>query len=106
MAVSVLECKTYLAIPVEDSTDDALLGTLIQAGEDYLYNAIDNFDALYDQNERFTRQADLFIRTQYVPHMYDQREGMNAGGDHMGKVAQAMIEQMQLFTSEGSEEDA
>ena len=98
------EVKEYLRIPYAD--DDAYITRIINAGYDYLANAVENYAALYSGNTTFTNMADLWVLTQWCPPMYDQREGMFNQDTALGYGARAMLTQLQMYTiPEEDEED-
>ena len=75
--ITASDVKNYLRIDYTD--DDALITSAIQAGYDYLTDAIDDFALLYSSNTVFARKADMWVLCHYLPPMYDQREGMFTG---------------------------
>lgn len=90
--------KEYLRIVGNE--DDSFIEGIIYAGVNYLENAVDNFGEKYEENDSFARLADTWLLTQWAPTMYDQREGMTAGGESLGFVARSMITQLQLMDVE------
>lgn len=90
--------KDYLRIVGDD--DDSFIEGIICAGRTYLENAVDDFGEKYGKDTEFTRLADTWLLTQWSPTMYDQREGMTAGGEGLGYVARSMITQLQLMNVE------
>ena len=58
--VTVADVKEYLRIPCDD--EDVFIQSIIEAGYDYLQDAVDDFDKLYQSNERFARKADYFVK--------------------------------------------
>lgn len=96
------ECRDYLNIP--NGMDEQLLAQAIQCGYDYLTDAIDDFDALYTENELFKRRADAWVKFYYVPDTYDQREGAYDGTRlEMNRPARAALTQLQLYRKEGKQ---
>ena len=93
--ISTEEAKQYLRIPYND--DDQFLESIIEAGYAYLRDAVDDFDAIYAQNETFSIKADLWVKTMWLPEAYDNREGMTAGNPSMGYVSRALITQLSLY---------
>lgn len=88
--------KEYLRIVGNE--DDSFIEGIIYAGRTYLENAVDDFGTKYACDESFAKLADTWLLTQWAPTMYDQREGMTAGGEGLGYVARSMITQLQLMT--------
>ena len=101
--IQTYEVKEYLRIPYAD--DDAYITRIINAGYDYLANAVENYAALYSGNTTFANMADLWVLTQWCPPMYDQREGMFNQDTALGYGARAMLTQLQMCTIEEDEED-
>lgn len=91
--------KDYLRIVGNE--DDSFIEGIIYAGMTYLENAVDDFGKKYEKDSSFAKLADTWLLTQWSPTMYDQREGMTAGGEGLGFVARSMITQLQLMTVEG-----
>ena len=101
--VTVAEVKEYLRIPYDE--EDVFVQSIIEAGYDYLQDAVDDFDKLYQSNERFARKADYFVKLHWSPTAYDQREGMLSGEPALNYAARALLTQLQLYTySEGGEQ--
>lgn len=94
--VTVDQAKKYLHIPYDD--DDSFIQSIIDVGYDYLRDAVDDFDKLQAGNEQFARKADALVLTQFLPDLYDKREGGTSGEPALGYVARAMITQLQLYT--------
>lgn len=92
--VTKTEVKAYLHIPYND--EDTLIEGLIIAGYNYLEDAIDDFSELMDSNEKFASKVDLWVKTQWMPCMYDNREGMTSGEEKLNYVARSMLTQLQL----------
>lgn len=94
--ITASDVKNYLRIDYTD--DDALITSAIQAGYDYLTDAIDDFALLYSSNTVFARKADMWVLCHYLPPMYDQREGMFTGkAAEMDYGARALLTQLQLY---------
>lgn len=97
--ITTEELKDYLHIPYND--DDAFIQRILDTGYGYLEDAIDNYKALYKANARFRGKADLWVMTQWGPHMYDQREGMSSIADAgLNYGARAMLTQLQFYRLE------
>lgn len=94
--VSLTEVKELLRIPYDD--EDTFIQAMIDAGYMYLKNAVDYFDELYASNESFSKLADYFVKTQWCPTAYDNREGMLAGSVQLSYTARSIITQLQLYT--------
>lgn len=90
------EAKEYLRINIDD--DDNLINEIIVGGYDYLRDAIDDFDEIYEQNETFARKCDLFVKTKWIPPNYDNREGMEFGADKLSYTARSLLTQLSLYT--------
>lgn len=102
--ITASDVKNYLRIDYTD--DDALITSAIQAGYDYLTDAIDDFDLLYSSNTVFARKADMWVLCHYLPPMYDQREGMFTGkAAEMDYGARALLTQLQLYIYTGAPDD-
>lgn len=97
--VTLEEVKEYLNIVGDD--DDRILNREITAGYGYLEDAVDDFQAIYDNNEKFKNKADAWVLDFWLPDAYDNREGGWAEGSAgMDPRARAMITQLQLYRKE------
>lgn len=100
--VELAEVKEYLRIPYDD--EDTFIQAVIDAGYIYLENAVEYYHELYESNESFSKLADYFVKTQWCPTAYDNREGMLAGNVQLSYTARSIITQLQLYTyTEGGE---
>lgn len=100
--VSLTEVKELLRIPYDD--EDSFIQGIIDAGYIYLENAVEYYHELYESNESFSRLADYFVKTQWCPTAFDDREGMLAGSVQLSYTARSIIIQLQLYTyTEGGE---
>ena len=100
--VELAEVKEYLRIPYDD--EDTFIQAVIDAGYIYLENAVEYYHELYESNESFSKLADYFVKTQWCPTAYDNREGMLAGNVQLSYTACSIITQLQLYTyTEGGE---
>lgn len=100
--VALTEIKEYLRIPYDD--EDTFIQAIIDAGYIYLENAVEYYHELYESNESFSKLADYFVKTQWCPTAYDNREGMLAGNVQLSYTARSIITQLQLYTyKEGGE---
>ena len=100
--VELAEVKEYLRIPYDD--EETFIQAVIDAGYIYLENAVEYYHELYKSNESFSRLADYFVKTQWCPTAYDNREGMLAGNVQLSYTARSIITQLQLYTyTEGGE---
>ena len=94
--VELAEVKEYLRIPYDD--EDTFIQAMIDAGYIYLENAVEYYHELYESNESFSKLADYFVKTQWCPTAYDNREGMLAGSVQLSYTARSIITQLQLYT--------
>ena len=102
--IQASDVKAYLRIDYND--DDNFIADVIQTGYDYLADAIDDFSELYSGDEVFSRKADLWVKTQWCPPMYDQREGMLTDKDiKLNYAARAMLTQLQMYRVEEETDD-
>ena len=102
--IQASDVKAYLRIDYND--DDNFIADVIQTGYDYLADAIDNFSELYEADTVFSRKADLWVKTQWCPPMYDQREGMLTDRDTgLNYTARAMLTQLQMYKVEEQTND-
>ena len=100
--VSLTEVKELLRIPYDD--EDGFIQAIIDSGYIYLENAVEHFHELYGSNESFAKLADYFVKTQWCPTAFDDREGMLAGSVQLSYTARSIITQLQLYTyTEGGE---
>lgn len=100
--VELAEVKEYLRIPYDD--EDTFIQAVIDAGYIYLENAVEYYHELYESNNSFSKLADYFVKTQWCPTAYDNREGMLAGNVQLSYTARSIITQLQLYTyKEGGE---
>ena len=101
--IQASDVKAYLRIDYAD--DDNFIADIIQNGYDYLADAIDNFSELYEADTVFSRKADMWVKTQWCPPMYDQREGMFTDpGAGLNYAARAMLTQLQMYKYEQEED--
>ena len=98
--VTVEAVKDYLVIPDEDTGPDSLIAEIIQNGYDYLADAVDNFDKLYENVELFARKADSFVKFHWVPAQYDEREGMHSNHPKLNYAARSLLTQLQMYEYE------
>jgi len=97
--IQTSDVKAYLHIDYQE--DDNFIADIIQSGYDYLADAIDDYSELYAGDEVFARKADMWVKTQWCPPMYDQREGMLTDRDsNLNYVARAMLTQLQMYRVE------
>lgn len=89
------EVKHYLRIPFDDDNEE--IDQIIDAGYTYLKTAVDDFDEIYSTNQDFMKTADIWVKTQWAPTMYDQREGATANAGDLNFVARSMITQLQTY---------
>lgn len=91
--------KNYLVIPV-DMTEgvDWLLLKFCEVAKLYLSNAIDDFDVLYAEDERFRKQADEWMLF-YVAELYQNRNIYAEGTEPSYQVMALMI-QLQTYNKE------
>ncbi len=102
--IQASDVKAYLRIDYAD--DDNFIADIIQTGYDYLADAIDNFSELYETDTVFSRKADMWVKTQWCPPMYDQREGMLTDKDTgLNYTARAMLTQLQMYKVEEETND-
>ena len=102
--IQASDVKAYLRIDYND--DDNFIADVIQTGYDYLADAIDDFSDLYSGDEVFSRKADMWVKTQWCPPMYDQREGMLTDKDiKLNYAARAMLTQLQMYRVEEETND-
>ena len=100
--VALTEIKEYLRIPYD--YEDTFIQAIINAGYIYLENAVEYYHELYESNESFSKLADYFVKTQWCPTAYDNREGMLDGNVQLSYTARSIITQLQLYTyTEGGE---
>lgn len=94
--ITASEVKNYLRIDYTD--DDVFIAAAIQSGYDYLADAIDDYAEMYSGNPTFAAKCDMWVLTQWMPSMYDPREGMFvSGGPAMNYMARAMLTQLQMY---------
>ena len=97
--IQTSDVKAYLHIDYQE--DDNFIADIIQSGYDYLADAIDDYSELYAADTVFSRKADMWVKTQWCPPMYDQREGMLTDRDsNLNYVARAMLTQLQMYRVE------
>ena len=102
--IQASDVKAYLRIDYAD--DDNFIADIIQTGYDYLADAIDDFQTLYEGDDVFSRKADMWVMTQWCPPMYDQREGMLTDKDTgLNYTARAMLTQLQMYRAEEETND-
>ena len=102
--IQTSDVKAYLHIDYQE--DDNFIADIIQSGYDYLADAIDDYSELYAGDEVFARKADMWVKTQWCPPMYDQREGMLTDRDSkLNYAARAMLTQLQMYRVEEETND-
>ena len=102
--IQASDVKAYLRIDYAE--DDNFIADIIRSGYDYLADAIENFSELYAGDEVFSRKADMWVKTQWCPPMYDQREGMLTDKDiKLNYAARAMLTQLQMYRVEEETND-
>ena len=102
--IQTTDVKAYLRIDYNE--DDNFIADIIQTGYDYLADAIDDFQALYEGDAVFGRKADMWVMTQWCPPMYDQREEMLTDKDTgLNYTARAMLTQLQMYKVEEQTND-
>ena len=102
--IQTSDVKAYMRIDYAD--DDNFIADIIQTGYDYLADAIENFSELYAEDDVFSRKADMWVKTQWCPPMYDQREGMLTDrSSNLNYAARAMLTQLQMYKYEPEEEE-
>ena len=94
--VALTEIKEYLRIPYDD--EDTFIQAIIDAGYIYLENAVEYYHELYESNESFSNLADFWVKTQWCPTAFDNREGMRAGNVQLSYTARSIVTQLQLYT--------
>lgn len=100
--VKVADVKNYLKIPYDD--DDSIIEGMLTDAYDYLADAVDDFEDLYTENERFSRKADNWVLHYYMPDAYDQREGGYDGRrEKMNYPGRSIITQLQRYRKKESE---
>lgn len=97
--ITVAQVKSYLRIPYND--DDTQIQGMIDAGNAYLVNAIDDCLALYVSNQQFQQQVDDWILRFWMPVAYNEREGKGDG--ELGYVARAALTQLQQYVYSGGQ---
>jgi hypothetical protein len=100
--IVLADVKDYLRIPQDLTEDDVFLNTIIEDGYDYLRDAVDDFDEIYNGNELFARKADRWVLNFHCPTAYEEREGMGSGAKEMGYASRALITQLSLYGKAGS----
>ena len=96
--ISIDEVKSYLRIPYTE--DDDYIEQAIKQGYEYLQDAVDRYEELYDSNQTFAKKCDMWVLTQWLPSSYDRREGMFTGVTQMDYAARAMLTQIQMYRKE------
>lgn len=102
--ITINQAKDYLRIPFEHTDEDMFIESIINDGYDYLRDAVDNFDAIYAENEVFQRKADRYVLHFHVPTAYDQREGLESGPMQIGYAARSLLLQLSLYKKAGENE--
>lgn len=88
--------KEYLVIPLEMTEGvDNLLIKFIDVAKVYLENAVDDFDTLYSENEKFRKQADQWMLF-YVAEMYQNRN-IFAEGTEPSYHLKSLMTQLQTY---------
>ncbi|EKS4345792.1 phage gp6-like head-tail connector protein [Clostridium botulinum] len=92
MILTLNETKNYLRIDYND--EDVVLQLCIDNAEEYIRDAIDDFDNKI-QIERFQRKAKL-LAMMLVQDMFDNRELMTKDSEKYKYIAKSLIMQMNL----------
>lgn len=96
--ISINQTKAYLRIPHKE--DDGYIESAISQGYSYLRDAVDDFDEIYTKDSVFSDKCDMWVLTQWMPNVYDRREGMLTGVVTMDYTARAMLTQLQMYRKE------
>ncbi|GAA0081371.1 head-tail connector protein [Clostridium sp. CTA-6] len=96
MILTLNETKNYLRIDYND--EDIVLQLCIDNAEEYIRDAIDDFDNKI-QIERFQRKAKL-LAMMLVQDMFDNRELMAKDNEKYKYIAKSLIMQMNLNSYE------
>lgn len=92
MILTLNETKNYLRIDYDD--EDIILQLCIDNAEEYIRDAIDDFDNKI-QIERFHRKAKL-LAMMLIQDMFDNRELMTKDSEKYKYIAKSLIMQMNL----------
>ncbi|AUN11445.1 head-tail connector protein [Clostridium botulinum] len=96
MILTLNETKNYLRIDYDD--EDIILQLCIDNAEEYIRDAIDDFDNKI-QIERFQRKAKL-LAMMLIQDMFDNRELMTKDNEKYKYIAKSLIMQMNLNSYE------
>nr|DAJ91735.1 MAG TPA: head tail connector [Caudoviricetes sp.] len=94
--LTLAETKEFLRLDYDD--EDNFLQLCIQNAEEYIRDAIDNFDNKI-QIERFQRKAKL-LAMMLIQDMFDNRELMTKDSEKYKYIAKSLIMQMNLNSYE------
>ena len=92
--ISINQTKAYLRIPYKE--DDGYIASAISQGYSYIRDAVDDFDEIYAKDSK----CDMWVLTQWMPSVYDRREGMVTGVVTMDYTSRAMLTQLQMYRKE------
>ncbi|MGO5072345.1 head-tail connector protein [Clostridium sporogenes] len=92
MILTLNETKNYLRIDYDD--EDIILQLCIDNAEEYIRDAIDDFDNKI-QIERFQRKAKL-LAMMLIQDMFDNRELMTKDNEKYKYIARSFITQMRF----------
>lgn len=96
--ININQTKDYLRIPYKE--DDGYIANAISQGYSYIRDAVDDFDEIYAKDSVFSAKCDMWVLTQWMPSVYDRREGMVTGVVTMDYTARAMLTQLQMYRKE------
>lgn len=99
--ITINDAKDYIYVPAFVTIDDMAIHGFILAAYTYMRGAIDNFDAIYEENEEFGTLADLYA-TMYVAELYQQRNQYSTGSSTPSFLVRALMTQMQTYTLDTS----
>ncbi|NFF69377.1 phage gp6-like head-tail connector protein [Clostridium sporogenes] len=94
--LTLAETKEFLRLDYDD--EDNFLQLCIQNAEEYIRDAIDDFDNKI-QIERFQRKAKL-LAMMLIQDMFDNRELMTKDSEKYKYIAKSLIMQMNLNSYE------
>lgn len=94
MAITLESVKAYLR--VDGTYDDSLITQCIAAARAHMDGAVDNFETLYGNDEKFTTLADQTMYT-LITEMYTNRDARNDNRQSLPYIVKSMITQLQNY---------
>lgn len=91
--MTLSDVKLYLRI--DSDAEDTILGTMVQAAENYMVGAVTDYEINYAENEKYAAAADV-CKMAIIAQMYEDRNSQLKGD--FGFVIRSMINQLEYWS--------